>query len=743
MPMYNDLLKRYLSRTFFLWCYISISTFTGAQNLVLNPDIENVNGSSLLCTLYGQPIASTFNPAISNWNCPTQATSDIYSSLLSTICDSYPLSAAFGGQAPRSGNTMLGFVFYTPQVQPCQYREYVQGNLSTPLIAGTTYNISFYVSLAEDCKYAVGSMGLKFSTTPVNIGNTCPYIVSPDVSYNGPAITDNNGWTKLEFCYTPAVSGLQYFVIGNFLSNAATTVATTGGFLGFSYYYIDDVSVIPVSSALTPSATVRPFCGSPSATLTALPAGMTYSWTAPASGTIVSGAAAQHAEVQGSGIFTLSVQSPTICGIGPVSTTTVMLTPSSVVAPSPPVIAGSGSLTCTVHSRTLSASSSPGVSYTWSGIGIVSGSSTATAVVNAQGSYSVTVTNAGGCSATSTVDIRENTKVPTVASTFMDSTSCLTPTVQLEVVFFPVSCTFTWSAPPTGTINNTGLINPIISGSGVFTVTVTDPDNECMAVSETTIQAIPQSLTFSINSATVCPGSSAPLIITGTALSYSWSPAASLSASTGNSVVASPTLTTVYSVTAAIHSCTATTHATVTVEPRVYVDAGRDTTISQGDYVTLSGRSNVEAGFFALSSVPLTCSFCSVITVSPEEAACYVLTSADQYACRASDTVCVQVIRDYAMYIPNSFTPNADGVNDVFLPIGYGLTEICLSIYDRWGNTIFTSSDSNTGWDGSRKGKRCEQGTYVYQVESKTVTGKTLMRTGHVVLLPGANPGNQ
>jgi gliding motility-associated-like protein len=743
MRGYHNILKTYRCKALLLLCLLVASRNVSSQNLVLNPDFENVNGPSLLCTLYGPPIALTFNPAINNWNCPTQGTSDIYSALLSTPCSSHPLAAAFGAQAPRSGNTMVGFVYYMPQVQPCPYREYVQGSLSAPLIAGTTYNISFYVSLADDCKYAVGNIGLKFSTTPVNVGNNCPYTVPPDVSYNGAAITDSNGWTKLEFCFTPSVSGLQYMVIGNFLSNAATTVATTGGFLDFSYYYLDDVSIVPASSAFTPSVTLSPFCGNPTATLTALPAGMSYTWTAPAGGTIVSGATAQNTLVQGSGVFTLSVQSPVICGLGPISTTTVMLNPSAAVAPVPPVIAGSGSLTCTVHSRTLSASSSPGLSYAWSGIGIVSGSNTATAVINAPGSYSVTVTNAGGCSATSTVDIRENTEAPIVSSTFMDSTSCSTPTVQLEVVFFPASCTFTWTAPPTGTINNTGIFDPVISGSGVFTVTATNPASECMALSETTIEAVSQPLLITVNNSTICAGSSASLTVIGNASTYTWSPSSSLSTLTGSAAVANPTLTTVYSVTAAVNSCTAMAGATVTVHPGVFVDAGRDTTINLGDYVTLNGRSNAEAGFFSLSSVPLMCHFCSTITVSPEEATCYLLKSDLGNGCRDMDTVCVHVMKDELLYIPNSFTPNGDGLNDVFLPVGYGLTEIRLSIYDRWGHRIFTSNKDNTGWDGTSNAKLCEQGVYIYQLEAKIATGTSLMRTGHVALLPGANLGDR
>ena len=743
MPGYNDIVKRCRRKIMLLSCLMLASVSVRSQNLVLNPGFESINGPSLLCTLYGPPIALTFNPAINHWTCPTEGTSDIYSTMLSSTCNAYPLAASFGAQAPRSGHAMTGFVFYMPQVQPCPYREYIQGSLSAPLIAGTSYNISFYVSLADDCKYAVGNMGLKFSAAPLTIANNCPYTVAPDVSYNGAPITDSNGWTKLEFCYTPAVSGLQHVVIGNFLSNAATTLASTAGFLDFSYYYIDDVSIIPSSSVFTPSLTIAPACGNPSATLTAQPAGMSYTWTAPPGATIVSGAASHQALVQGTGLFTVSVGSPTLCGAGPVNTTTVMLHPSTAVAPPSPVIAGSGSLTCTVHSRTLSASSSPGVSYLWTGLGIVSGSTTATAVVDLPGTYSVTVTNAGGCSAVSSVEVRENTEVPIVSSTFMETTSCLTPTVQLETILFPATCTFTWQAPPTGTINRTGAPDPVVSGSGVFTVTATHPGSGCIAVSETTIETIMQPPTLSINSATICVGSSVPLIIRGNALSYSWSPSSSLSASTGSNVIASPLLTTVYSATAAIHSCTAVAGATVTVQPAVYVDAGRDTTITRGDYITLTGRSNVEAGFFALAPVPLMCQFCSTMTVSPEETSCYVLKSDDRYACQAADTVCVQVREDYTIYIPASFTPNGDGVNDVFMPVGYGLGEVRLSIYDRWGAMIFTGNEHQNGWDGSSKSKPCEQGVYVYDIEAKTKSGKILKRTGHVVLLPGENPGNR
>lgn len=93
------------------------------------------------------------------------------------------------------------------------------------------------------------------------------------------------------------------------------------------------------------------------------------------------------------------------------------------------------------------------------------------------------------------------------------------------------------------------------------------------------------------------------------------------------------------------------------------------------------------------------------------------------------------VTKNWDVYIPNSFTPNNDELNDIFVPSGYGLTEITLTIFDRWGHQIFKSNDTVRGWDGKLKGKLCEQGVYVYKAEIKTISGNTVEKVGHVTLL--------
>ena len=83
--------------------------------------------------------------------------------------------------------------------------------------------------------------------------------------------------------------------------------------------------------------------------------------------------------------------------------------------------------------------------------------------------------------------------------------------------------------------------------------------------------------------------------------------------------------------------------------------------------------------------------------------------------------------------IPNVFTPNGDGVNDVFSIDGKAITEFNLTIVNRWGNTIFESNDINTSWDGTADGTPCLDGTYFYIIKAKS-TSNDYNKHGHVTL---------
>ena len=97
----------------------------------------------------------------------------------------------------------------------------------------------------------------------------------------------------------------------------------------------------------------------------------------------------------------------------------------------------------------------------------------------------------------------------------------------------------------------------------------------------------------------------------------------------------------------------------------------------------------------------------------------------------------IRVEQDFAIYIPNAFTPNKDGVNDGFLPLGVGWTDFEMWIMDRWGLVIFHSTSPETPWNGSYQNNEqpCQQDVYEYIVSVKDFRGKGHRYVGHVTLV--------
>jgi gliding motility-associated-like protein len=90
-----------------------------------------------------------------------------------------------------------------------------------------------------------------------------------------------------------------------------------------------------------------------------------------------------------------------------------------------------------------------------------------------------------------------------------------------------------------------------------------------------------------------------------------------------------------------------------------------------------------------------------------------------------------------AMEIPNVFTPNGDGANDIFRLRGSSLQEISIKIYDRWGTLVYevTSDTGNFAWDGNNQlGKKCADGVYFYVIKAKGKDDKEFEQKGNVSL---------
>ncbi len=152
----------------------------------------------------------------------------------------------------------------------------------------------------------------------------------------------------------------------------------------------------------------------------------------------------------------------------------------------------------------------------------------------------------------------------------------------------------------------------------------------------------------------------------------------------------------------------------------------------------------------------LGCSPCSdlgsSLTVTPFYNTCYTATYTTGNGCAASDTICVEVrFADYfRITLPNSFSPNEDGENDIFRILtnvdannnfndgfkeGGSIAEIDFRIYDRYGKMVFRTINPLEGWDGTYKGKPLNPASYTYYVSYRRIDGRSGELKGNVTLI--------
>jgi gliding motility-associated-like protein len=101
-----------------------------------------------------------------------------------------------------------------------------------------------------------------------------------------------------------------------------------------------------------------------------------------------------------------------------------------------------------------------------------------------------------------------------------------------------------------------------------------------------------------------------------------------------------------------------------------------------------------------------------------------------------SDTIikAIHINPDFALYVPNAFTPNEDDKNEVFLPVMRAVKAYHISVFDRWGELLFQTSDINSGWDGTYKGEPCKSDVYAWKIIISSINGDSKEVKGHVTL---------
>ncbi len=397
---------------------------------------------------------------------------------------------------------------------------------------------------------------------------------------------------------------------------STTTYTVTGTNVGCSATGTSTVTVNPVPVIIVNSTTI---CPGSSASLSAS-GGSSYTWSA---GTTITGVNTATASPAVTNTYTVT---GTTAGCSSTAVSTVTVNPATVVTVNSPAI-------CNGQTANLSASGAD--SYTWSAGPAVTGTGTATVAPLTTTSYTVTGTTAG-CSGTAVATVTVN---PLPVISINQDTICAGQAAMLTAAG---GTTYTW---------NTGsLANPLtISPAATTTYTVTGTTAGCSGTATATVTVM-QAPVVTVNSATVCPGSTATLTAAGAA-TYTWSTGAGI-----NSITVAPLSNTTYTVTGTTTGCSASAVSTVTLHTVLPVNTGADDSVCFGGNILLAANPNVAGFSYSWSPIAgLNNANIYNPTASPSATTTYVVTVIDTNACNASDSVTVYV--DPQLSIAMSSTP--------------------------------------------------------------------------------------
>ena len=358
-----------------------------------------------------------------------------------------------------------------------------------------------------------------------------------------------------------------------------------------------------------------------------------------------------------------------------------------------------------------------------------------------EGIYSVTVVDANNCKGNFTFDLVNPSKVQLDIDTF--NISCYSKTDGASV------------AHPSGGVGNysvswsTGAIGDTVRNlsAGTYNVFVND-GNKCEARQSFTIAEPPQLFldTIRIKPANCFGDSTAELVVKGRGgtppFKYSIDGYQFSSDSSFLKIPAKNYKVYVRDST----GCQSTFAVNVPQPNQLQVSAGADQTIELGFSTTIAAivvpSKNPVKYAWTPADTTLRCSTCAVATVTPYHTTDYTITVRDSQNCVAFGVVEIRVSKNRPIYIPNTFSPNGDGVNDYFTVYGNPAAVIIkeFKVFNRWGSLIWETNDmplgvDQKGWDGFFGDKLLSPDVYAFYVKVLFLDGEEVIYRGDITLV--------
>lgn len=659
------------------------------------------------------------------------------------------------------------------------YGSYHGGHLSSEHVDGGTSRFDprgvIYQSVCAGCGGADDFPRTPFTwPCPSQASGTCIPVQNPSTNCNNGVFKINfqllvavstintntiSGCNPLTINFTnatpptsPGSSSTWYFGNGQIVNTSASTIAVTytnPGTYTVSLVVIDPSACNEKDSSIT-YITVHPDVDV-TATATYVPCSDSVLFNGPA---ITSGTLSTYQWTFGSGgsVNTSTLTSPVNTYSTPGTyTAQILAVTDKGCRDSSVVTVQVHTLVPTVTSNTIcqgasgSITAGGGTSYSWSPATGLSSTTVANPIANPTITtiYTVAVTNTlTGCSRTLTTQVGVNPK-PTANFTYSANPCGGGVTFTDQSASGITQWNWNFGNSQTSTQQNPyQFYNP----GGTFTVNLISGNafNCYDTVAQVVTVGTPPPVSVS-STQTICLGGFVGLLATG-GISYQWTPTNSLINPNQPNPIATPSTSTQYSVVVTTTNSIGdtckfmlTTDVIVTQASAFPISAiASPTNLIQGEttVLTVSATPGANATWYPVGSTTPLNGY--TVSSTPEHSTTYTVV-VQRGPCTDTAVVFVEVFEDGCfdtdVFIPNTFTPNGDGYNDIMYARGHKLAEVYFAIYNRWGELVFETNDIKKGWDGTYKGRPADVGVFGYYVKVKCYNGKETFKKGNITLI--------
>jgi gliding motility-associated-like protein len=407
----------------------------------------------------------------------------------------------------------------------------------------------------------------------------------------------------------------------------------------------------------------------------------------------------------------------------------------AIVDKPPITMAFRDTLICVTDKVQLQASGSG--NFTWTPLINISNAASASPVVSPAVSTTYYANlDDNGCKNRDSVNIRVVDHVNLQA--MADTVICSTDSIRLHLV----SDGLRYSWTPAAQFINPSLANPVAVTNKTTLYVVTASIGSCNAKDQVLVTAVPYPVAHAGADTVICFNTTAQLNGNTNGSSFLWAPANTLSKATILNPVAKPSNTTTYILFAFdTKGCPKPGLDTVIVKmlPDINAFAGHDTIIVTNQPLQLQATGGTSYVWTPAANLSASNIANPVATITEANAGLqYKVLVYNEAHCSDSAFIRIKVYKTLpSVFVPNAFTPNGDGKNDILRPIAAGIQRIeYFNVYNRWGQLVFSHTDPESGgWNGRLAGKEMGADTYVWVVKAIDYNGNVYSKKGVVLLI--------